>query len=146
MMIGGGAAGTEGGLKVTTVAVLLLAVSTEIAGERKTIFGGRKISSAATRQALSVITLATAVVFTAVLLLASWEKVPLHALTFEAISAFATVGLSMNLTPTLHHQSWAVLMALMFLGRVGIVTVATAIALHDRPRRYELPKEDPLVG
>ncbi|ROR55316.1 potassium uptake TrkH family protein [Luteococcus japonicus] len=146
MLIGGGSAGTAGGIKVTTVAVLLLAVSTEIAGEAKTVFGGRKISSALTRQALAVTTLATAVVFTAILVLASLENQPLHALTFEVISAFGTVGLSMNLTPLLRPGSWAVLMVLMFLGRVGPVTVATALALHSRPRRYEVPQEDPLVG
>lgn len=146
MMIGGGSAGTAGGLKVGTVAVLLLAVSTEIAGESKTVFRGRKISSAATRQALSVTVLGIGTVFAAVLALASMERAPLHALIFEAISAFGTVGLSMNLTPTLGHGSWAVLMALMFVGRVGPVTVATALALHDRPRRYERPQEDPLVG
>lgn len=146
MMIGGGAAGTAGGLKVTTVAVLVLAVATEIFGEQKTIFMGRKISSATTRQALAVVTLGTGIVFTAVLALAAREDQPLHALTFEAISAFGTVGLSMNLTPLLHHSSWAVLTALMFLGRVGPATVATALALHDRPRRYEVPEENPLVG
>lgn len=146
MMIGGGSAGTAGGLKVATVAVLLLAVATEVSGEQKTVFRGRKISSALTRQALAVTVLGTAAVFVAILVLASVEPAPLHVVTFEAISAFGTVGLSMNLTPTLQPVSLAVVEALMFLGRVGPVSAAAALALHRRPRRYQLPQEDPLVG
>lgn len=146
MMIGGGSGGTAGGLKITTVAVLLLAVLTEVLGEEKTVFRNRKISSAASRQALAVTVLATAAVFTGLLIISTVSDAPLREDTFEAISAFGTVGLSMNLTPTLPHAAWAVLMFLMFLGRVGPVSVAAALAVSVRHRHYELPREDPLVG
>ena len=146
MMIGGGAGGTAGGLKVTTVAVLLLAVLTEVRGHEKTVFGHRKISSTASRQALAVTVLGTAAVFTGILAISVVSEAPLREDTFEVISAFGTVGLSMNLTPTLPTSAWAVLMTLMFLGRVGPVSVAAALAMTTRHRHYEFPKEDPLVG
>lgn len=146
MMIGGGSGGTAGGLKITTVAVLILGVLTEVAGEEKTLFAHRKISSAVQRQALAVVVLSVAAVFTGILLVSSVSHAPLREVTFEVISAFGTVGLSMNLTPTLPHEAWAVLMALMYLGRVGPVSVAAALALRQQHRRYYLPKEDPFVG
>ncbi len=146
MMIGGGSGGTAGGLKVTTVAVLILAVITEVRGEEKTVFSNRKVSSAASRQALAVTALGTAAVFTGLLVISAVSDAPLREDTFEAISAFGTVGLSMNLTPALPHAAWGVLMLLMFLGRVGPVSVAAALAMSTRHRRFELPREDPLVG
>ncbi len=101
MMIGGGSGGTAGGLKVTTVAVLLLAVITEVRGHEKTVLGSRKISSAVSRQALAVVVLGTAAVFVGILAISAVSDAPLREDTFEAISAFGTVGQSMNLTPTL---------------------------------------------
>ena len=146
MLIGGGSAGTAGGLKVTTIAVLLLAVSTEVRGHEKTVFGSRKISSAVTRQALAVTVLGTLAVFAGILGVSLLGGAPLRESTFEVISAFGTVGLSMNLTPTLPPAAWAVLMGLMYVGRVGPVSVAAALAMSTRHRHYELPREDPLVG
>lgn len=146
MMIGGGSGGTAGGLKITTVAVLLLAVITEVRGHETSVFGRRKISSEVTRQALAVTVLATAAVFTGLLIISAVSDAPLREDTFEAISAFGTVGLSMNLTPKLPPSAWAVLEFLMFLGRVGPVSVAAALAVSTRRRRFELPREDPLVG
>lgn len=146
MMIGGGSGGTAGGLKVTTVAVLLLAVITEVRGHEKTVVGSRKISSSVSRQALAVVVLGTAAVFVGILAISAVSDAPLREDTFEAISAFGTVGLSMNLTPTLPPAAWGVLMGLMYLGRVGPVSVAAALAMTARHRHYELPREDPLVG
>ncbi|WP_196716614.1 TrkH family potassium uptake protein [Actinomyces trachealis] len=146
MMIGGGTAGTAGGLKVTTVAVLLLTVFAEIRGEEVTIVGGRRLSNECVRSALAVAVLGTTVVFTAVLVMAAHEPFALDHLVFEAISAFGTVGLSTGLTARVSHLSWGVLMVLMYLGRVGPVSAAAALAMRARLRRFEYPPEDPLVG
>lgn len=146
MVIGGGTAGTAGGLKVTTVAVLLLTVLTEVSGEQVTVVGGRRVSEACIRQSLSVAVLGVAVVFGGVLAMASLESLPTEALSFEAISAFGTVGLSTGITPRISHGSWGVLMVLMFLGRVGPVSAAAALAMRARLRRFAYPPQDPLVG
>lgn len=146
MLIGGGSAGTAGGLKIGTVAILLLAVATEVSGERETVFAHRTISAKATRQALSVTVVALLAIAVAVVILTGVDRTPLDAAIFESVSAFGTVGLSMNLTPTLCPASWAALMGLMFLGRVGPIAIAISLALHIHPRRYEFPQEDPLVG
>ena len=63
-----------------------------------------------------------------------------------SVSAFATVGLSMNLTPTLSPPARVVLIVLMFVGRVGTITVASALALTSRPTRYRYPEGRPIVG
>lgn len=146
MMIGGGSGGTAGGLRIGTVAVLVLAVLAELRGERDAVFRNRALSGAVARQAFTVVVLATGAVFTGLLLISSFSEAPLREVTFEAISAFGTVGLSMNLTPTLPPAAWGVLMWLMFIGRVGPISVAAALAVTDRHRQFSLPQEDPLVG
>ena len=67
-------------------------------------------------------------------------------LLFESISAFATVGLSTGITPDLPPDGQIVLIVLMYIGRVGIVTVGAALALSNRQRRYTLPEERIIVG
>ncbi|MFV0428562.1 MAG: TrkH family potassium uptake protein [Arachnia sp.] len=146
MMVGGGSVGTAGGLKVSTVAIVVAMVLAEVRGEDQAIVGGRAIPAAVQRTAAAVLLLAIAVVFLSALFIVDDSEFTLQAALFEAISAFATVGLSMGITGLLPPESKAVLMMLMFLGRVGIVTVATAFALRQRHRRYSLPEEAPLVG
>ncbi|MEJ7757022.1 MAG: potassium transporter TrkG [Nocardioidaceae bacterium] len=70
----------------------------------------------------------------------------LDVVLFECTSAFATVGLSTGITSSLPTGAQLVLMALMFVGRVGTVTAASALALRSRPRRYHLPEERPIIG
>ena len=65
---------------------------------------------------------------------------------FESISAFSTVGLTTGITPDLSNSAQVVVMALMFIGRVGPITVASALALRTRHRLYQLPEERPIVG
>jgi trk system potassium uptake protein TrkH len=69
-----------------------------------------------------------------------------EALLFEVVSAFATVGLSTGITAQLPAAGQLLLIALMFIGRVGIVTLAVAVALHAGRRPYRFPEEKPLVG
>lgn len=71
---------------------------------------------------------------------------PLDAVAFEAVSAFGTVGLSTGLTPTLEPAPQLVIMGLMFAGRVGTITLASALALRSRKRHYHYPEERPIVG
>lgn len=146
MMIGGGSAGTAGGIKIATAAVLLVNVLSEVSGEPDSIIARRRLSFSVTRQALAVTVLAFGSVLGAVLIMSTVESATLEALGFEAVSAFSNTGLSMNLTPHLSHESWAVLMGLMFLGRVGPVSAVAALTLRARNRLFTYPQEDPLVG
>lgn len=147
MLIGGGPAGTAGGLKVTTFAVLGFIAYTEISGGTAVNVMGKRLSRAVHRQAITLVVLAVGAVITAtMLLMLLHQDIGLDRLLFEAVSAFATVGLSTGITPTLSAPAQYVLIALMFLGRLGPTTVATAIAARSRPVLYELPKERPLIG
>jgi Trk-type K+ transport system membrane component len=146
MLVGGGSAGTAGGVKVTTVAILLLAVLAEVRGERDVESFHRRIGSSTVRQALAVSVLAFTVVTTAALVLLEMTDETLDVVLFEVVSATATVGLSADLTPTLPPAAQYVLVALMVFGRVGPVTVATALALRSSRKAYRRPEARPLVG
>jgi trk/ktr system potassium uptake protein len=146
MMIGGGSAGTAGGIKVTTFLVLGLVVWAEIRGEPDVTSFGRRITRDVQRQALTVALLAVGFVGMATLALLSVSDLALEDALFETVSAFATVGLSTGFTADLPPAGQALLVALMFLGRVGTITVATGLALRSRQRPYRYPEERPIVG
>jgi trk system potassium uptake protein len=146
MMIGGGSASTAGGIKVTTFLVLGIVVWAEIRGEPDVAVFGRRISREVQRQALTVALLAVGLAGVATLLLLTVSDLPLDAVLFEAISAFDTVGLSTGITADLPPAGQVILVILMFLGRVGTVTVATGLALQSRQRPYRYPEERPIVG
>ena len=146
MMIGGGSAGTAGGIKVTTFLVLGLVVWAEIRGEPDASVFGRRVPREVQRQALTVVLLAVGLVGTATLLLLTVSDHPLDAVLFEAVSAFATVGLSTGITADVPPAGQLILVALMFFGRVGTITVATGLALRSRQRLYRYPEERPIVG
>ena len=146
MFIGGGPAATAGGIKITTFLVLGFIILNEVRGHDEVTIGHRSISSPVQRQAVSVALLAVAAVMAGPVLLLLLTDHSLEKVLFESISAFATVGLSTGITPGLPASAQLVLMALMFLGRVGTVTVASALALSARPRLYRLPEERPIIG
>ncbi|ANS80448.1 Potassium uptake protein, integral membrane component, KtrB [Serinicoccus hydrothermalis] len=147
MFIGGGSAGTAGGVKITTFLILAFVIWSEVRGEPDVVIGRRRISSATQRQALSVALLAVGlVVVSAIYLMSRTEGMRPTDLLFETVSAFATVGLSTGLTASLPWDAQLLLMLLMFLGRVGPITVAAALALNTRHRHYRLPEERPVVG
>jgi trk system potassium uptake protein TrkH len=147
MFIGGGSASTAGGIKVTTFFLLAYVIWTEVRGEQDVVVGRRRIAEATQRQATTVALLGVATVAGGTLaLLALTSGVPIDRALFEAASAFATAGLSTGLTPTLHESGQLILVMLMFVGRVGPVAVAAALALNTRRRLYRYPEERPIVG
>jgi trk system potassium uptake protein len=146
MFIGGGSAGTAGGIKVTTFILLGFVVWAEIRGSRDTNAFRRRIGQATQRQALSVVLLATASVAIGTLILTTVTDYPLEDVLFETISAFATVGLSTGITSGLPPLGQVVIIILMFVGRVGTITFATALALNERVQPYRYPEERPIVG
>jgi trk system potassium uptake protein len=149
MFIGGGSAGTAGGIKVTTFFLLLLVVWSEVRGRADVEFAGRRIATSVQRQALTVLLLSAAVITLATLLMVPMVahlNLRFEAVLFEIISAFATVGLSTGITAQLPPGGQLLLVALMFIGRVGIVTLAVALALSPGRRTVRYPEEKPLVG
>ncbi|MER5756092.1 potassium transporter TrkG [Streptomyces sp. NPDC002088] len=146
MFIGGGSAGTAGGIKVTTFAVLGAAILAEIRGHTAVDIMDRRISSAALRQALTVALLGVGVVMSGTLLLLTVTDDRPDAVLFEVVSAFGTVGLSTGITGGLPATGQLTIIVLMFVGRVGSITLASALALRLRDRRYALPEERPVIG
>lgn len=146
MFIGGGSAGTAGGIKIATFLVLGYAIWNEIRGNEQVNIGHRSISSSVQRQALSVALLGVAAVIIGTLLLLTLTDHSLDKALFEVTSAFGTVGLSAGITAGLPVDAQLVLIVLMFLGRIGTVTVSTALALSLRPRLFRLPEERPIIG
>ncbi|WP_376770191.1 TrkH family potassium uptake protein [Arthrobacter terrae] len=146
MFIGGGSASTAGGIKIATFLVLGFAIWNEIRGRENVTIAHRSISASVQRQALSVALLGVAAVMVGTLLLLMLTNHGLERVLFESISAFATVGLSTGITPSLPDSAQWVLMGLMFTGRIGTITVASAVALSSRPQLYRLPEERPIIG
>lgn len=146
MFIGGGPAGTAGGIKITTFAVLLFIIVTEIRGEGAVNVFGKRLSRSVHRQAIAVALVAVALVVGATMTLMLLTDFTLDELLFEVVSAFATVGLSTGITADLPAAGQLVLVPLMFLGRLGPISFASALALRERRRDYELPKERPIIG
>ncbi len=146
MFIGGGSAGTAGGIKVTTFLLLFWVIWAEVRGQRDVTAHGRRIAERTVRQALTVALLAVGTISAATLLLSVLTDLALDAIFFEVVSAFATVGLSTGITGSLPDSAQLVLVALMFLGRLGPITLVSALALRDRDNLYRLPEGRPLIG
>lgn len=146
MFIGGGPAGTAGGIKVTTFAVLLFILLAEFRGEGAVNIFGKRLSRSVHREAITIALVASAAVVAGTLVLLVTSHLDLDVLLFEAVSAFGTVGLSTGITADLPPLSQLMLMVLMFLGRLGPLTLGTALVLRRRRLLYELPKERPAVG
>lgn len=146
MFIGGGPAGTAGGIKVTTFAVLLFIIITELRGEGAVNIFGKRLSRAVHREAITITLLSMAAVMSATIALLMMTHLDLDVLLFEVISAFGTVGLSTGITASLPPAGQIILMILMFLGRLGPLTLGTALVLRQRKVLYELPKERPVIG
>lgn len=146
MFIGGGSAGTSGGLKVSTFFLLAFVILSEVRGEPEVTVAHRSIGAHTVRQALTVALLSLGAVIGGSVVMVWITNLPLVQVLFDVTSAFGTCGLSMGITPSLPPAGQILLMLLMFIGRVGTVTVASALALRTRHRHYHLPEERPIVG
>ncbi|WP_233557897.1 TrkH family potassium uptake protein [Tessaracoccus antarcticus] len=146
MFIGGGSAGTAGGIKVTTFIILLFVILAEVRGGRDVNIADRRIGSRVQRQALAVALLAVGLVMSATLLLLEITSLPLRDVLFETVSAFATVGLSTGITAQLPVLGQLVLAGMMFVGRLGPITLVSALALREKQLGYTLPEGRPLIG
>ncbi|MBC6495341.1 potassium transporter Trk [Microbacterium sp. 4-7] len=146
MFVGGGSASTAGGIKVTTLAVLAIAVWSEAKGRQSVEAFGRRIPSDVQRVALSVVAWGATIVALSTIIIAQITKADISHVLFDVISAFGTVGLSTGLTESLPDSATYVMAATIFMGRIGTVTLAAAVAATSRTQYYSLPVERPIVG
>lgn len=147
MFIGGGSAGTAGGIKITTAVVLLAAMLAEFRGREATTVGHRTVPKSVVRQAMTVAAAGVVAVTAGVATLRICDpQFTADQVNFEVISAFATTGLSTGITSDLSTPSQLALCLLMYLGRIGPFTLVAALALRNVTRRYEYPTERPFIG
>lgn len=146
MFIGAGSAGTGGGVKVTTFFILLVAVWSEIRGNTDTEFRGRRITPAVVRQAVTILVLSAGMVLLGLLVVMPQTDERYAKVLFEVVSAAGNVGLSTGITASLPVPAQLMLLLLMFSGRVGVITLAVALAARTHRSRIRYPEEKPLVG
>jgi trk system potassium uptake protein TrkH len=146
MFIGGGSASTAGGIKVTTFAILLLAAVAEARGRSSIEVFRRRVPSDVLRLAVSVVLWGATTVALGTLILSNITDAPLEEILFDVISGFATVGMSTGVTANLPDSGVYVMAAIMFMGRVGTVTLAAALAASQVGQFFNRPEERPIVG
>jgi len=146
MFIGGGSASTAGGIKVTTFVLLLYVIWAEVRGDAEVTVLDRQVEPRVWRQALTVALFSVAAVVISTFVLVEMTEFSFDALLYESVSAFATVGLSTGVTAKLPPAGQLVLVALMFVGRLGPISLVSALALRERNRLFHVPQGRPLIG
>jgi trk system potassium uptake protein TrkH len=147
MMIGAGPASTGGGITTGTFAVLLFAVISYARGYDHIRIGKRSLPDALIKRALVILVLCIALVITATWLILYTNPFSLTEIAFEVVSAFSTTGLSLGITAGLNTFGLWVLMAVMFIGRLGAVTIMIAmLGREPRKRLVGYPEESILIG
>lgn len=152
MFIGASPGSTGGGIKTTTLGSMILAVRSTINGQDDVEFAGKRISREIARRAFAITALALLLVIIAVIAI-NITEVPYERdgrtflnLVFEVVSAFGTVGLSTGITPTLTSGGKLLLITMMFIGRVGPLTVAVALAARRKKSTFRYPEDRIIVG
>ncbi len=148
MFIGGSPGGTAGGVKTTTIAILLLTCWSVLKGSEDTECFRRKILSTNVRTGFAVFTVAFLAVIVGTTAIESIQQTSLSDALYEVVSAVGTVGLSTGLTPSLKPAGKLLIIVLMYMGRIGPVTLALAFAskIGKRKNRRKLPQERVMVG
>jgi trk system potassium uptake protein TrkH len=146
MFIGTAPTSTGGGIKVTTLALVVLIIVSQIRGQDRITLFRRELPRALVARALAVLALATLLVLLATLALMVSDGLALLPALFEVTSAFGTVGLSLDVTPELSAFGKALIALIMFLGRVGPITFVLSLAARQRPPAYKYPQEDIAIG
>lgn len=146
MLIGGAPGSTAGGIKVTTFAVLSVTILAVMRGRTRTTILRRRVPQSVVFRSLAIISLATLLLIAVSWLLADFEPIGFLPVLFEAASALGTVGMSYGITPQLHDASRLVLVAAMFVGRLGPLTLVLLLAQRHYREPLEYPSESVRVG
>lgn len=147
MWIGGGAQSTAGGVKVNAFAVVVLNLVAVIRGSNRVEVFGRELSQDSIRRSNATVVMSLGVLFSFIFLLSILEPgVSLMALTFECVSALGTVGSSLNLTPELCDASKLLVSLLMFVGRVGLITLMLGVIKQKKNTKYRYPSDNIIIN
>ncbi|RAR49588.1 TrkH family potassium uptake protein [Flavobacterium lacus] len=148
MWIGASPASTGGGIKTSTFALATLNIFAIARGKSRIQLFGRRISSESTSRAFAILCISLIVIGFAILALLIFEPkgTDLLSVVFECFSAYSTVGLSLNFTPTLTEPSKYVLIATMFIGRIGMLNLMIGLLRQINHQFYEYPKENILIN
>ncbi|MEK2535007.1 TrkH family potassium uptake protein [Tetragenococcus halophilus] len=154
MFIGGSSGSTAGGFKTTTLGIILIKLYSVIRGRSKAQYKGRTIKENTISQAFMLFFIFLIMIISSTMILSVTETIPnvdqlgLEYIVFEVISAMGTVGLSLGLSAHLTWIGKLVLIFLMFIGRVGILTMifSTINQTHKRETNYKYPEENVIIG
>ncbi len=147
MMIGGSPGSTAGGIKTVTTAVLAISAISALRGRTTASAFGRTIVPRSIMNAITMMIMGGVLGLSGACAISYLEGVPFEQCVFEAVSAFGTVGLTMGLTPTLCTASRVILILLMYLGRVGVLTLGVAVLMRHRdPPKMQYPEANVMIG
>ncbi|MGC9336920.1 MAG: TrkH family potassium uptake protein [Candidatus Cloacimonadia bacterium] len=146
MFIGASPGSTGGGVKTTTFAVLVLSIWSLIRGRDDVEIFNRSISQDIIKRVIALVGIALGILITLIIVLCLSEEAPFEDIIFEAFSAFGTVGLSRGLTPHLTSVGKIAIIILMYLGRVGPLTIGFALSERKKKMYYHYTKEEIAIG
>lgn len=147
MFIGGSPAGTAGGVKTMTIAMLFACTMGVVRGEKETVVYRRTVPKETVKKALAVFSISFAVFIFMIVVMSIAQPAPLVDLLYEVISALATVGLSRNLTGSLNLAGKLIIIICMYIGRIGPVSLVIAFRMRSKRKdRLNYSTEDVIVG
>ncbi|SHN26668.1 TrkH family potassium uptake protein [Gracilibacillus kekensis] len=146
MFIGASPSSVGGGIRTTTFAIMLLTIWNYAKGNSSVKVFGREIHQEDILRSFIVITTALMLCVSSVIILMKTESFPLMEVVFEVASAFGTTGLSLGITPELSTFGKCLIMALMFIGRIGVFTFLFIIRGDDTKDRFHYPTERVIIG
>ena len=148
MWIGASPASTGGGVKTSTFAIATLNILSIAQGKSRIQLFGRRITAESALRAFAILCISLIVIGVAIMALLIFEPAgtPLITVAFECFSAYSTVGLSLNFTPTLSEPSKYVIIAVMFIGRIGMLNLMIGLLRQMNHQFYEYPKENILIN
>ncbi|MCH4552041.1 TrkH family potassium uptake protein [Aestuariibaculum lutulentum] len=148
MWIGASPASTGGGIKTSTFAIATLNIIAIARGKSRIELFGRRLTAETTLRAFAILCISLIVIGIAIMALLIFEpkNTPLLTVAFECFSAYSTVGLSLNFTPTLSEPSKYVIIIVMFVGRIGMLNLMIGLLRQLNHQFYEYPKENILIN
>lgn len=146
MLIGGNSGSTAGGVKVTTIVIIFATLISSARGQENVVMFKRRINEKLIKQSLSLLIAYLIIILTATLIIGSYENYTLMEILFEVVSAIGTVGLSLGLTGTCAVATKIIIIMLMYIGRLGALTLFDLLLKDANDTIVEKPEGKVLVG
>ena len=147
MWIGGGSQSTAGGIKVNTFAVMVLNLRAFLRGTDRVEIFRRQLSQSSIRRTNATVLMSLGMLAFAVFLMNMLEpQLPLRSVFFECLGALSTDGFSLNTTPLLHDQGKMLMIPLMFIGRLGLITILLGVVRQKKVVNYRYPSGEIIIN